>query len=81
MAVSGDEVKYVELLDGRRFDADWYISAVHPVEMLRLLPEGTFNKAYVTRLNELPNSYSAFSLYIDLKPDAISIHRSYLLLC
>lgn len=70
VAVSGDEVKYVELLDGRRFDADWYISAVHPVEMLRLLPEGTFNKAYVTRLNELPNSYSAFSLYIDLKPDA-----------
>ncbi len=62
VAVSGDEVKYVELLDGRRFDADWYISAVHPVEMLRLLPEGTFNKAYVTHLNKLPNYNSEFSL-------------------
>lgn len=58
----------IETADQRRFSADWYISAVHPVEMLRLIPEGTFLRGFVNRLHEIPVSYSAFSLFIDLKP-------------
>ena len=53
---------------GEVFTAGWYISAVHPVTMLKLLPQGTFLRGFVNRLNEIPISYSAFSLYVDLKP-------------
>ncbi len=62
-------VKYVETINGNRFSADWYISAVHPVEMLNLVPPGTFLRGYTKRLNEIQVSYSAFSLFIDFKPD------------
>lgn len=53
---------------GREYHADWYISAVHPCTLLRLMPPAAFTKAYRDRLNTIPNSYSAFSAYIKLKP-------------
>jgi all-trans-retinol 13,14-reductase len=55
--------------DGRSFAADRYISAIHPCALLKLMDEEAFTKAYRNRLNALPNSYSAFTLYIILKPD------------
>ena len=58
----------VATTDGSVYKADRYISAIHPVEMLRLVSEGAFLRGFVKRLNEIPNSYSAFSLFIDLKP-------------
>ena len=66
--VDDRKVSFVETKDGRRFVGDWYVSAVHPTEMLRLVPGDTFPKGFVNRLNEIPVSYSAFSLFIDLKP-------------
>lgn len=61
-------VVFVETDNGNRFSGDWYISSIHPTEMLRLVPQGTFLKGFTNRLNEIPISYSAFSLFIDLKP-------------
>ena len=77
--LSGKEVTRVELspvrtvesvitTDGDGYPADWCVSAVHPVELLRMLPEGAFPKAFSRRLDEIPVSYSAFSLFIELKP-------------
>lgn len=66
--VADQEIRGVVTADGRKFTADRYVSAIHPVEMLRLMPSGTFPKAYSSRLETIPNSCSAFSLYIDLKP-------------
>lgn len=65
--VENREIKSVITGNGKRFSGDWYISAVHPVEMLKMMPEGTFLKGYTKRLNEIPNSNSAFTLFIDLK--------------
>ncbi len=69
----------VHTSDGDMFTADKYISAIHPVALLKLVPEGTFQRVFVNRLNEIPNSYSAFSLYIDLKPNTFPYidHTSY----
>nr|MBP7471459.1 NAD(P)/FAD-dependent oxidoreductase [Prevotella sp.] len=53
--------------DGTSLSADYYISAIHPCSMLKLMDEHALPKAYRTRLNTIPNSYSAFSLYIKLK--------------
>ena len=75
--VTGDGVEWVEVKNrvvdyvrtrkGRQYQADWYISDIHPCTLLSLTDERAFPKAFRNRLNEIPNSYSAFSLYIKMK--------------
>lgn len=69
--VQDRRILYVESADGSRYEADRYIAAIHPVALLKLLPPGTFLRGFTKRLNSIPNSYSAFSLYIDLKPGMV----------
>lgn len=64
-------VECVRTSTGDEYRADWYISAIHPVGMIRLVPDGTFLRGFVKRLNDIPVSYSAFTLFIDLKPEKI----------
>lgn len=71
IGVEDRKVTEVHVQSGEVYTADRYISAVHPVELLRLLPEGTFLRGVTKRLNEIPNSNSAFSLFLDLKPGAV----------
>lgn len=55
---------------GRSFKGDWYICAIHPCAFLELLDDpGLLPKSYRNRLNEIPNTYSAFTLNIKLKPN------------
>jgi all-trans-retinol 13,14-reductase len=61
-------VQWVRTQRGNKYNADWYISAIHPCTLFGLMSENAFPKAYRTRLNSIPNSYSAFSVYIKLKP-------------
>ncbi|MDR0893702.1 MAG: FAD-dependent oxidoreductase [Prevotellaceae bacterium] len=56
--------------DGSCFTANRYISAIHPCALLKMMSEDAFTKAYRNRLNALPNSYSAFTVYIIFKPDS-----------
>lgn len=65
--VNNRHVDFVKTRKGKQYKADYYISAIHPCTLLKLLPEKAFPKAYRTRLNSIPNSYSAFSVYIKLK--------------
>ena len=66
--IGNRRVDYVVTESGRRFTADYYISAIHPCTLLRLSDEHAIPKAYRERLNAIPNTHSAFSLYIKLKP-------------
>ena len=60
----------VRTRQGREFSADYYISDIHPCTLIGLFDDiSTFPKAYVNRLNSIPNTYSAFSLNIKLKPN------------
>ena len=65
--VNNRKVVYVKTAKGRQYEADWYISDIHPCTLLTLMDEHTFPKAFRDRMNEIPNSYSAFSLYIKMK--------------
>ena len=67
--VNNRHIDFVRTNKNNQYQADYYISAIHPCALLKLLPEKAFPKAYRTRLNSIPNSYSAFSVYIKLKPD------------
>jgi len=75
--VTDRNVDYVATSHGRRLTANYYVSAIHPCSMLGLMDDGALPKAYRNRLNEIPNSYSAFSVYVKLKPGAFPyINRS-----
>lgn len=68
--VNNRHVDYVKTRKGETYVGDYYISAIHPCTLLGMMPEKAFPKAYRERLNEIPNSYSAFSAYIKLKPNS-----------
>ena len=63
-------VSCVHTKDGRKFSARYYISAVHPDEMLRIADTSAFPKAYASRLRSIPSTYSTFSLFVELHPKA-----------
>jgi len=54
---------------GRTFTADHYICAIHPCSLFKLLDDPTvLPKAYRSRLESIPNTYSCFTLNLKLKP-------------
>jgi len=64
------QVESVRTKSGRAFSADYYISDIHPCTLMSLMPSDAFPKSYRNRLNEIPNSYSSFGVYIKLKKDS-----------
>ena len=68
--VNNRVVDYVQTKKGERYQADYYISDIHPCTMLQLMDEKVMPKSYRERLNSIPNSHSAFSLYIKLKENS-----------
>ena len=65
--VADREIRYITARDGKEYRADRYISAVHPCHLFKLLGEGAFPRSYISRLESIPNSYSAFTVFIALK--------------
>ena len=63
------QVQYVKTRKGRTYQADWYISDIHPCTLFTLMDQKAFPKSYRERLDSIPNAYSAFSLYVKMKPD------------
>ena len=77
--ITGDGVEWMDVNDryvdclktesGLEFQADCYISAIHPFALFRIMPEKAFPPSYVKRVSSIPNTYSAFSLFVKLKPE------------
>ncbi len=63
------KIVYVETKNQERHTADRYISAIHPCALLELVGEGAFPRSYRSRLESIPNTYSAFTVYLKLKED------------
>ncbi|WP_289200478.1 phytoene desaturase family protein [Phocaeicola sartorii] len=70
IAVDDHMVRQVLTKIGKTYVGDLYISDIHPCTLLDLLPEKAFLRSYRNRLQEIPNSYSSFSVYIKFKKDA-----------
>lgn len=66
--VTDRQVQYVTTARQQRYTAGRYVSAIHPQELLRLTGDGAFPKAYANRLMQIPCTYSAFVVYVLLKP-------------
>ena len=63
------KVEYVRTKSGKQFAANYYISDIHPCTLLKLMDKKAFPKSYRERIESIPNTHSAFTLYIKLKPD------------
>ena len=68
--VTDRKVEQIRTSKGNTYQADYYISAIHPCSMLKMVDEKAFPKSYRERLEIVPNAYSAFSLFIKLKPNS-----------
>lgn len=68
--VENKSVVFVEDSKRCRYQADWYISSIHPCALIDILPGRSLPKAYVNRLDSIPNTYSAFSVFLKLKPNS-----------
>ncbi len=66
----GRHVEGVRTLSGADYHADYYISDVHPCTLFDMLDSDALPRAYRHRLDSIPNSHSAFTMNVCLKPDS-----------
>ncbi len=80
VVLCGHEVSSVQIDDERHvrsfvttggdsFCASRFVWAAHPAELLRIAPRGLFSKAYVRRVTGIRPTCSAFSIFIEFKPE------------
>jgi all-trans-retinol 13,14-reductase len=67
--IENKKIAYLLTADGEKHRADWYISSIHPSSLFELLDTSKIQRSYWQRINSIPNTYSAFTLYIIFKPD------------
>lgn len=67
--VADKSIQYVETAQGDKFTADTYISDIHPCTLTGIMSAGAFPRSYISRLADIPNTYSAFTVYIIFKED------------
>lgn len=76
LAVENGKVSYAESKDGTKYEADYFISNIHPVQTLQMTETDVIRHAYRNRVNSLENSSSIFILNITLKPDMIKYQKT-----
>ncbi|MCE5344939.1 MAG: FAD-dependent oxidoreductase [Bacteroidales bacterium] len=61
------EVKKIKIADGRTFEAQNYISAIHPAVTLDMIDTSQVQKSYRNRITSLKNTTSVFTLFVTFK--------------
>jgi len=65
-----DKLVGVQLASGQKMFGDHFISNLHPTATLDIVGPGRLRKAYESRMSELENTTSIFSIHAVLKPDS-----------
>lgn len=69
-------IRSVICSDGSEYPCDFVISNLHPAETVNLLGSSHFKKAYVNRVNALPNTIASFMVYLTLHENTIPYFNS-----
>lgn len=64
-------VKWVRTTNGDIFEADTYISGIHPAVTLSLIDKKQVQKSYRKRIGNLKNTTSSFTLFIKFKKEKL----------
>ncbi len=67
--VENKQVKQVVTKKGSVFQADTYISAVHPDVLLKIIDSQAFTTAFKDRIHSVPETMSSFKVFVKLKKD------------
>ena len=57
--------------DGNEYRGDWYISDIHPRSLIPMIEGKAFTTGYRNRLESIPDTASAFKVYVKLKPGTV----------
>lgn len=68
--VENHQITEVITKDGTTYQSDSYISDVHPDVLLHLVDDGAFPKAFKTRLQSIPETFSSFKVFVKFKDKA-----------
>ncbi len=68
LEVENSKLKSAVLANGEVIEADDFISAIHPSHTLAMTDTKMLRKSYRTRINELEETSSVFTIYISFKP-------------
>ena len=63
------EIEYIVTADGQKHQAGMYISSIHPSSLFKLMDTSKIQRSYWQRIDNIPNSYSSFTVYITFKPE------------
>jgi len=69
------KISYVELADGSRVYAKFFISDIHPAKTMEITESGLIKNAYRNRIKNLENSISSFSLNIVFRKNTFKYSR------
>jgi len=75
LGFDGKKVVFAETAAGEKFEAENYISNVHPAVSLDWIEPGNFSKVYADRIKNLENTIGAFVLYLVVEKGKIR-HRN-----
>ena len=62
--------------DGNFYPADVVISDINPKQLIDIVDDTVFNEAYKTRIRDIKNTSSVFSLYLRFKDEAMPYFNS-----
>ena len=68
--IKDKKIEHIITADGEKHQAEYYISAIHPSSLFKLLDTSQIQRSYWSRVDSIPNTYSSFSLYIIFKPNS-----------
>jgi all-trans-retinol 13,14-reductase len=75
IAEEGGLAGYVELQDGSRMYAKYFISNIHPVKTFEMTDTPLIKNAYRNRLKSLENSVSAFTINVVFKKESFKYFK------
>lgn len=78
ICVEEKAIKSLSTEDGKDYEADYFISSISPKLLLNLLPKEKLKGMFWKRISKMKDTYSAFSIFIDLKPNTFKyINNAY----
>lgn len=74
--VTDKHVTAVETMTGERFEADVFVSSLHPKKLIEICSSPVFRPATVKRLTNTPETAGSFKVYIKFKPNTFAYLRA-----
>lgn len=70
LIIENNKVTAVETKDNIKYEADYFISNIHPASTMDLIGEGLIKKSFRNRMKNKENTISAFAVHIILKKNS-----------